>query len=1002
MRSRHKSIFLALFFLSGACGLTYEIVWSRLLVFVFGGATFAITTVLTCFMGGLALGSWLAGRLAARRPPRRPERLYGVLEILIGVSALAVPALLELGTGLYRALLAHGGDSFLVLTAARVLVAALVLLVPTTAMGATLPLLTSAFTRHDAKVGGHVAALYGANTFGAFVGCAGAGFFLLPRLGLSGSTLTVAILNLGAGTVALLMSRAPLGGDRAGAQGSVEDVPEPPAEPGEPRAQAKKAKKKRKKKAKKNDADALPSVRRKLLLLLYGLSGFAAMAYQIAWTRALILSMGSSTYSFSTIVSCYIFGLAAGSLLMARWADRLRRPLLVAGFLQSGIALSALFVVPLFGRLPDVVARATTAHGASFGGTLLLEAAWVFGLLIVPTLCMGALLPLVCRIYDPSPERAGKSVGDVYATNTAGTILGSALAGFVLIPWLGMEQTIRVASHLNLVVATFFLLMLTPRKGSRLALAGGVWLVALMAGAATQPWSREAMTSGPYLGREKDDSGWDLVFYRDGIDATVSVERSERGELSLAVNGKADASTLEDDMQTQSLAGALPMLLRPEARDVCLIGLGSGVTAGAILTFDVERLDLAEISQAVVLGSRLFDETSRAPLEDPRVALHRADGRNFLLLTDHHYDVVVSEPSNPWISGIANLFTREFFELSRSRLVPGGIHAQWLHGYSMDPDNFAAVLHTLEDVFGYVQVWEMALNDYLMLASTEPLKIDVEDLYFSFSRPELQEVLERIHVTNPLQLADYYVGESADMSSWLGSARLLTDDLPYLEFSAPRFLLATTRGEVAERLFAFPGSPRLRGEPVVGPLEEHFLAGAAATKTRARRFHDAQEAEARGNTAAQVEAWIDVVEAAPGDLRTLQVVMAETARLARSGAPVAELVERLNEVKLDSWPFTRRSPWPMMEVLSYAGHQLIDEGGDLREATAHLLRAWLRAPSDPGVLYDLARAYAGRGDREKALRFLQAAVDDGYSDAESLAKEPLFDRYRDEAGFPAL
>ncbi|MEE8524064.1 MAG: fused MFS/spermidine synthase, partial [Thermoanaerobaculia bacterium] len=665
MRTREKSIFLGLFFLSGACGLTYEIVWSRLLVFVFGGTTFAITTVLTCFMGGLALGSWLAGRMSGRRLFARPARLYGILEIFIGLAALLVPVLMEWSTGLYRILEHHLGHSFLLLSVARVTVSAAILLLPTAAMGATLPLLASAFTRRRTQIGGDVAALYGANTFGAFVGCAGAGFFLLPQLGLSGSIRTAAAVNLAAGAVALLMSLRP------------------ESEPREVAAE---------------EADAGRQDRKgkaRTLLLLYGLSGFAAMAYQVAWTRALILSMGSSTYSFSTIVSCYIFGLAAGSLVMTRWVDKVRRPLSLAGLLQTAIALSALFVVPLFGKLPDVVAHATASPEASFGSVLFLEAAWAFGLLIVPTFCMGALLPLVCRIYDPSPERAGRSVGDVYAANTAGTILGAALAGFVLIPLssVGMERTIHIASILNLVVGSWFLLAQTPGKIRRYALAAGAWLVAALTVGVTEPWSRELMTSGPYLGRTPGGSGWDLVFYREGIDATVSVERSEEGHLSLSVNGKADASTLDDDMLTQSLVGVLPMLQRPDAREVCLIGLGSGVTAGAILTFDADRLDVAEISRAVVDASRLFDDVAGAPLDDPRSRLYRADGRNFLLLGEpQSYDVIVSEPSNPWISGIANLFTREFFELSRSRLVPGGVHAQWLHGYSMDPANFAAVL----------------------------------------------------------------------------------------------------------------------------------------------------------------------------------------------------------------------------------------------------------------------------------------------------------------------
>ncbi len=1037
MRRDEKFIYLCLFFVSGACGLTYEIIWSRLLVFVFGGTTFAITTVLTCFMGGLALGSWLAGRFTSQQSAGgRPERLYGVLEILIGLTALLVPALLEHSTVIYRALVGAFGESFVLITVARILISGVILLVPTCAMGATLPLLANAFHRHAlyaAKtergasrrggVGSNVAVLYGANTFGAFVGCATAGFVLLPRLGLSASTWTVAALNLLAGIVALWISRRPIEPvaevDSPGEALKLERPAEQPkvakAPKGKKASQGKKAKVKTRR---GEESEALAGLDRRLLLLLYGLSGFAAMAYQVAWTRALILSMGSSTYSFSTIVSCYIFGLAVGSLVMARRADLLRQPLHVAGVLQMTIALSALFVVPLFSEMPGVVAQATSS-GAAFMDVLLMEAAWVFGLLIVPTLCMGALMPLICRVYDPTPEKVGRSLGDVYAANTAGTILGSAVAGFVLVPlsFMGMERTIHLASGLNLLVGTCFLLApivtiqgrpnsdtksstrsnfrsnIRSNKGRR-AIVVGVWVLAALALGLTEPWSRETMTSGPYLGRAASAEQWEIVFYREGIDATVSVGESQDGDFTMSVNGKPDASTLPDDMVTQGLAGVIPLLQRPDARDVCLIGLGSGVTAGAILAFDIDRLDLAEISRAVIDGSRFFDDVSQAPLDDPRLHMHRNDGRNLLLLSDRRYDVIVSEPSNPWISGIANLFTREFFELSRDRLKPGGIHAQWLHGYSMHPDNFAAVLRTLNEVFGHVQIWEMAMNDYLMIASTEPFEIDVEELYFHMAQPDLQRLLEKIHITHPLQIAQHWVGRADAMSSWLDGALLLTDDLPYLEFSAPRFLLASTQGQVSERLFEADGLPSLVDPD--GLLGRRFLAGAQASKTRGRAIRAAQRARERGDVDAAVDALTEAADAVPEDFRSHIAILIELRALADGDAngKIRELQTRLLQIEIEKWPFTRVDPWPMAEGFAYAGRKLLDEGGDVEEATAHLLRGWLRAPTDSRIIYDLARVYAARGELERAEGLLEQTVATGFATPEMIAAERLFDPLR--------
>ncbi len=481
---------------------------------------------------------------------------------------------------------------------------------------------------------------------------------------------------------------------------------------------------------------------------------------------------------------------------------------------------------------------------------------------------MGALLPLVCRLYEPAPDRVGRSVGDVYAANTVGTILGSAVAGFVLIPWpaVGMEHTIFIASALNLLVGSVFLLAQRPRPRIRYAMVGVAWLLAFLALGITEPWSRERLVSGPYLGRDKD-AEWRLVYYREGIDSTVAVEKlTGTDSLSLSVNGKPDASNLIGDMPTQVLLGVIPTLLHPDPKEVCVIGLGSGISVGALLRFDVERVDVAEISNAVVEASRFFDGVSGAPLDDPRVRLHRADGRNLLLLADAPYDMILSEPSNPWISGIANLFTREFFELARSRLKPGGLHAQWIQGYTMPPRDFASVLHTLGQVFPHYQVWEMSLNDYLVIASDEPLILDMEGLYERFQNPALQAELERIYITNPLQLGNHFVTDSAHGATWLADADTLRDARNFLEFNAPRYLLAETQDAIGRQLFSLGGTPQFREDPS-GVLESIFLNVVERNHRRGLRFR--QLAQLRDDPVAYVETMHEVMEFSRTDIRTL-------------------------------------------------------------------------------------------------------------------------------------
>jgi len=327
-------------------------------------------------------------------------------------------------------------------------------------------------------------------------------------------------------------------------------------------------------------------------------------------------------------------------------------------------------------------------------------------------------------------------------------------------------------------------------------------------------------------------------------------------------------------------------------------------------------------------------------------------------------------------------------------LKPGGIHAQWLHGYSMHPDNFAAVLRTLNEVFGHVQIWEMAMNDYLMIASTEPFEIDVEELYFHMARPELQRLLEKIHITHPLQIGQHWVGRADAMSTWLDGALLLTDDLPHLEFSAPRFLLASTQGQVAEKLFEAPGLPALVDPD--GLLGKRFLAAAQASKTRSRGIRAAQRARERGDVSSAVEALTEAADAVPEDLRSLVAILVELRALANSGAgaQVHDLQTRLLQIEIEKWPFTRVDPWPMAEGFAYAGRKLIDEGGDVEEATAHLLRAWLREPSDGRIIYDLARIYSLRGDLERAEGLLKQARTTGFATPEMIAAESLFDPLR--------
>lgn len=1034
MSTNRKIIFLSLFFISGACGLVYEIVWSRLLVFVFGGTTFAVTTVLSCFMGGLALGSFLAGRFSPSI--NRSLRIYGILEISIGIFCLFVPLLFDFAIPMYRVLVKLVGESLGVLTGARLLVSVVILVIPTTCMGATLPILAKGFVRREDEIGSNVAYLYGFNTIGAFLGSAGAGFLLLPTLGLKGSILLAVIFNILVGTIAILLS-------------------------GTPKKILHKESVKQKKSRKDIAVKATTKLDKRILLLLYGLSGLSAMAFQVAWTRALILSLGSSTYAFSAIVACFIFGLAIGSFIISFWADKIKNPLGIAGLLELVIGLSALLVVPLFGEMPEIVRRISEAKG-SFENILLLEILYVFGLLIVPTLCMGALMPLICRIYDPRSISAGRSVGNVYASNTVGTIIGAFVAGFILIPskLMGMQNTIILASVLYGLIGTVFIL--TEARWRKLAtyiVVFALWIFGTVIGNLVRPWSKGVMVSGPYLASEKED--YDVLYYREGIDATVAVTspRGSPGQLrALRINGKPDASNEWGDMITQSLLAHIPLLLKPEAKEICNIGLGAGVTAGSALAYPVEKIDVVEISAAVVEAAKYFEESNYGVLTDQRVKIHLADARNFLLLKNNQYDLIISEPSNPWMSGIANLYTREFFEIVRSRLKPGGMHCQWIHSYSLKADDFAAIIRTIAEVFQYVQLWELMSTDFLILGSDEQITIDVESFYHSFARLPIAEILSSINTNDPMQMANFYVANGRQMVSWIENQKILTDDLPYLEFSAPRYLLKNEHLKIIEVISNFDGIPALTGDPN-SILNKEFLHSVEKTGKRRKFLYQANVSALQRDLNGVMGNFIQAALNGSSDARAIQALAQELLayRSVVKSTKDRELVDKtssiistiipdfvefqkavLGEPAKFYWPFTRDSRTELSlelqklineadhlsklgakqhalkkaeeafkiapqdpSILKLMGILSLDSAGE-EKAIPYLLKALVWSPNDNEINYNLARAYSARGDRDSAIHFLETAIENGFNDYRIIEADFMFKPLQDDERFQKL
>jgi len=796
-----KPLILLFLLLSGSCGLIYEIVWMKMLTLVIGNTVFTITTVLTAFMGGLALGSHLAGRLEGRI--KQPLKIYGLLEGGIGVYALLLPVLIAGTEPFFRVVYQHIGASFYFISLLRFVICGLLLLVPTILMGATLPVLSKYFLADPSRLARTVGLLYGVNSLGAVLGSLGAGFVLIPALGISRTIYTAALINIL--IAAFFLWRFKDSG-----------LPQLPAG-------NHKVKKQKQETAPEIITENPPAVTR-VVMAAAGVSGLAAMIYQIAWTRVLLLAMGSSVYAFSLIVTAFICGLALGSLVITRFIDRRKDRVLILALLQGVIGLSALGILHVLGNLSVYAARFLFDAPRSFQYIQLVEFAVIFGLVLVPTFMMGATVPVAVRICTPDARQVGKFFGNVYAINTLGAIIGSFAAGFILIPWLGARNSILTAVAMNILMAgILFLRASTPALSRRVAAAVATAVIAGLVWYPLTAWDASVLSSGPFLytGKYKNISARkgigieaamkdkrQLIYFREGLHALVSVEKSSQGDVSLGINGKIDASAKGGDVATQLMIGHLPLLLHQGTQDVLMIGLGSGMTLGAVERHPVKSVDVVEIEAAVVEASQYFREFTGDVLDDPRARLIVADGRNHLALTSRLYDVIISEPSNPWVAGMANLFTREFFELAKQRLREAGLMCQWVQAYSMSSMDFKTIVRTFHSVFPHVTVWEAAFGgDYLLIGSPREVHIDLRALSERLVDERLRADLGLMRARGPAALMSRLIMTEAAIPGYIAGVPLHTDDNALLEYSAPRAILWQKPTEILAALYAHRQNP---------------------------------------------------------------------------------------------------------------------------------------------------------------------------------------------------
>ena len=777
MASR-RAVF-ALFFLSGIAGLIYQVLWLRRLSVIFGVTVYAASTVLAAFMAGLAIGSLLAGRVLRRRIPAL--RAFGIAEVLVGVTGLASPVLLEAASTIYLALHRAAPESLELLTIARLVCSFAILVVPTAMMGMTLPLLSAALSEprpepakaeESRRAGSSVSLLYAVNTAGAMIGTLVTGFVLIPAIGIQRAFLIAAALNVIVGGVSLWMSR-----QAPPAKGV------PPHGPAPPQREVPLSR----------DSRALEPPSPRALWFVVVVSGFASLGLEILWFRLMLQFVIATTEAFTAMLATVLAGIAIGGLL-ASWLLRRARASLAFWLIavQAGTGLAAV------GSMSFLLW--TITHGWKTTGL------WQAVILAIfpAALLMGIGFPLALGMathHAAGGAAIGRRVGLMYALNVTGAIAGSLVAGFVLLPWIGAMSALVAMAALYVASAALFAWQ-TPDRRSWVAVA--LVLAAFLPISARMPDPFEVAIDRRYgdLLRE---------FWRDeGAQTAVSV-RASRLQHVLYLDGLHQANDQPAMVKLHRSLGHLPMVLHGSPREVLVVGMGGGATPGAVSQYPGARVQVVELSDSVRRAAPLFAHVNYDLLNRPNVAIRIDDGRNFLALTGRRFDVITADIIQPGHAGAGHVYSREYFALVRRALTDRGIALQWIgHRPSVE---YKLIMRTFLDVFPHATLW---YDGNFMVGTKQPLSIAPASLDRLRSDPATREALDAIGLTGFDVLRSWYTGSAGEMRAFVGPGPVLTDDRPLVEYShwlpppaeQPPLDLTSLKGDVDRIISSVPRGER--------------------------------------------------------------------------------------------------------------------------------------------------------------------------------------------------
>ncbi|HNB21230.1 MAG TPA: fused MFS/spermidine synthase [Candidatus Melainabacteria bacterium] len=764
-RTQREKLFVYIFiFLSGASALLYEVAWVRMMGLVVGSTTQAASCVIAAFLGGLALGGWLAGRVMSAR--KLPFFLtYGCLELGIAVTAPCVSFLLQGAPLTFATLTSQLPSGTFWLTAERLIFASILLLPPTVLMGATLPIVTEFLVKHYAKPAHYFSVLYGLNTLGAVTGSLASVYLIFPYLGLFNSIMLAAAVNLSIAITVFALASAKSFRSANDSPAAVEE------EDGKINLVV---------------TDGTFALSRGWLNMIAALLGVTALSYEILWIRLLRVYLGSTTYAFSAMVSTFLLGLVAGSFIYNRklkevpdFCSNLNAQLKMLSLSQMGAAVLSWLGLLILPSLTVVQAFAKVINGGndlSPEVSLIFWSILAFALLIAPSTFIGLAFPLIGGLASSSARSVVKAVGTTYAANTVGCIFGSLISGLVLIPTVGTPMTMQLVAFANAACAFFIEKKIGQTKRLRVAIALvaviGTSLIFLPLDYPERVYAK--LTQGDILAVKEDPIGRVLC---------LKYNRGNR----LLVNGTMYSGDMAHSLRYMRSLAHFPVLLNKNPEDVLVVCFGIGSTAGAVAKHpEVKHLDVCEISPAVLSCGDLFAKTNDGVLHKEKVSFQLEDGRNYLLRTKKKYDVISFEPPPPVDAGIVNLYSKDFYEICKRHLKPGGIVCQWAPMHAESSIKVWNAMVKAADAFSHVQVWLPSSLDPVIIASESEVKLDPQNIASRIdASPELKKSLTDIGLADPFAIAaTYFIGEE-EAKKYLADTPEVTDDRPNLEFFLP-------------------------------------------------------------------------------------------------------------------------------------------------------------------------------------------------------------------------